>query len=1144
MRWRRIAFWLSFGALAVIVLALTWLWTADLGVFKPQVERFVTEKTGREFAIDGNFYVDLAASSSVIAEQVRFGNAAWADDSDMVRVGRVEVRIDLWSLVRGPIIFELIDIDDADVQLLHPEGQEPNWVLPIEQAPPAEGPRPGLDLLFEQIYVDRVVLNLDSHERDRPLELQLNTVRQQQRADGMLDVNIDAALGGKVVKVEGEIGTRQALLAGKDVQFDVDVVLDTFELTGSGYIDDLVNPVRPEFEFTAVGPDIDDLTRLLGLGEEGSGDIAISGSLQKITDDRLLLEANGNIGETKIQSQGTVTDLRSLKDIDFDLTASGPDLGRILRLAGIHQVREAPFMIRIDAKTEGNTFTINEGNMVFGEAQIDISGHMPNFPSVDDAVIKLLIEGPDIARFRYVTGLPGAAEGAFKLGFTIDVTDDGVEVLQLDIETALGEIRGSGRLGQPPEFFSSQAELLIKSDSLERVATAYGVEGMPDYPFEIRGTAEYVEGALRSTKPLVATVGNVTATLDGLLVFAQGVRGSGVAFTLKGPNLSELIGAFVEAEGVPGEAYDLGGQLEVRDDGYRFRHVQGTIGTSAVSVDGLLTTRRGLDGTRFEFAAGGPAFEEVIEDLVDLEVREGPYDLSGKIELAPDLIRFEDIELDRNTGHISLDLDLGLPVSERRIKYNARARGTDVRTILAGIGPFEFKELPVFIDARGEVDGESLRFETFDVDIGGATTSSQGHLEYAEHGGDSELDWSGNIPSLARLATFNGREFRDQGVSWSAHLAGRDGVLRVDDMSVKLGDSDASGTIHFDGNGIPELKVNVQSDSLVYAPLLEEEEFEYDPEPEFEDGKLIPDVAVPFEAMKELNASIDIDIKELQRDTLFMRNIEVDAYLRDGVLEISKAGFEARSGAMLARARLEPAEGSGAASIELIARQFALGMSQLNMDLAMTGDIDINLKSTGADLRELLGNANGELFLNTRGGRMANSRVLHALWGDLLEGILNTINPFRESDPFTDFDCIVVPMRIDDGQVAGAPNSFISTNKLRIVTRSSINMKTEEMRVGVRTTPRRTLSISAGELVNPYVQVVGTLAAPRLAVDETGVLISGGAAVATAGLSVLARGIWDRVSRSRTPCKDTSDQALEELSDRLPDLAIEGLERI
>ena len=38
MRWRRIVFWLSFSMLAAIVLALAWLWKADLGVFKPQVE--------------------------------------------------------------------------------------------------------------------------------------------------------------------------------------------------------------------------------------------------------------------------------------------------------------------------------------------------------------------------------------------------------------------------------------------------------------------------------------------------------------------------------------------------------------------------------------------------------------------------------------------------------------------------------------------------------------------------------------------------------------------------------------------------------------------------------------------------------------------------------------------------------------------------------------------------------------------------------------------------------------------------------------------------------------------------------------------------------------------------------------------------
>jgi hypothetical protein len=70
------------------------------------------------------------------------------------------------------------------------------------------------------------------------------------------------------------------------------------------------------------------------------------------------------------------------------------------------------------------------------------------------------------------------------------------------------------------------------------------------------------------------------------------------------------------------------------------------------------------------------------------------------------------------------------------------------------------------------------------------------------------------------------------------------------------------------------------------------------------------------------------------------------------------------------------------------------------------------------------------------------------------------------------------------------------------------------------------------------------MAAPRLAVDETGLLISGGAAVATGGLSVLAKGVWDRMSRSKDPCNQASDRAIELLGARFPDLEIEGLGRI
>ena len=109
---------------------------------------------------------------------------------------------------------------------------------------------------------------------------------------------------------------------------------------------------------------------------------------------------------------------------------------------------------------------------------------------------------------------------------------------------------------------------------------------------------------------------------------------------------------------------------------------------------------------------------------------------------------------------------------------------------------------------------------------------------------------------------------------------------------------------------------------------------------------------------------------------------------------------------------------------------------------------------------------------------------------------------------------------------------------------TSLDLKSERFNTTVRTTPERALSISAGELVNPYVQVVGTLAAPRLAVDETGLLITGGAAVATGGLSILARGIWDRLARSRDPCGQASANAIKDLQDRFPDIVIEAFERL
>jgi uncharacterized protein involved in outer membrane biogenesis len=1146
MRLRKVFFWSFLALFTAIVLALAWLWTADLGIFKPQIERLVTEKTGREFAIEGELLIDFQRHATVVAEDIRLANADWAEEPEMVTVGRLEVRVDLWSLIRGPILVELIDIDDASIRLSNPEDQEPNWILPIETAPREEVvDAPGLDIMFKLVDIDRVSVILESAERTRPLHFEVERLDQRHRDDEFLDLELRATLNDRTVNVDGEVGTWDELLAGRDFEFDIDAVLDTFQFSAKGHIDDLVDLRRPTIEFTAAGPDIDDLTQLLGLGDDGEGDISLSGALVPYTDGALTLDVSGNFGMTEIEASGAVADLRSLDQVALKVYANGPDVSRLLRIAGIHQLRETPFMVRIDAETSQGRFVVREARAVFADSRIDASAEFPNFPSVDDAVIKVQIEGPDIERFRYVTGLPGAATGAFSLDFQADVAEDGVEILELLVRTSLGEVRADGRLGDPETFLGTRLNFSVASDSLARLAGAYGLDGMPDEAVDISGTAEYGEEGVRTIGPVSATIDEISAKVDGLLRLTPGIVGTEFTFDGGGPDLAELVGYFAETDFVPALPYHATGSMEFRDDGFRFRNIRGSLGSSNVQGEGFLVPREWIPGSWFTVQVDGEEYEEIIESILDIDVRPGPYELTGRIDFSAEAITLTDIVVDRKEAGGRLNLGIGMPASRQWLDFDAQVRGPDIRDLVPAVGDFELLPQPVRINVRGKRRGSQFSFDEWQFSVGDATSQASGEFELEDAMTRTEFDFMVNVPNLASLGTWNGHALSEQALSIHAHVTTGDGVVEFEQLQARIGESDVNGYVRLEEGDVPELKVNVYSEELVYKPfVVEPEEYEYEAEPEFEDGRLIPDIPMPFEAMRGLNASVDVDIGLLERGKLLLEDIELIATLQDGVLDISKAALKARSGALSSRARLDPADGAGAASIQLVARQLAFGISEQNVDLAMRGDLDINLRSTGTDLRALLGNANGEFFMDTRGGRVTNNRFIQAIYGDLLQEILTTINPFRQTDPYTDFRCIVVPLKFDDGKVTSAPNGFINTSKVRMAATTSLDLKSEKLQVAVRTTPERALSISAGELINPYVQVVGTLARPRLAVDETGLLITGGAAVATGGLTILARGIWDRLARSRNPCEDTSARAREELADRFPDIVIESFERI
>ena len=1142
MGWRRIALWLTSSFLLLLVVALCWVWLGDLGVFKPQLERWVTEQTGREFAIDGRFEVDVGRETVIVAEGVRFANAEWAESQQMLDVGHLELRIDTFSLFGAPLTIELIEVNDAVIRLEDPAAGNPSWVF----LPAAGGAEPAADdddsvveLIVRHINTDDIRVIYESADRTGPLDLRVATLRQQHRADEFLELTLDGQLNERNFDIRAVVGTWDALLAETDVEYEIEAQLDTFDISSKGTIDDLVDPHRPSLTFAASGPDINDLLRLLKVEEGGSGDIDLSGSLMPSDDGPMILDIEGRLGQTNVDASGSVSDLQSLDQFDVTMRASSPDISRILALFGFEGAQESPFTIELNASRQGPALEIERAHLEVAGAVFDLKARLPGFPGADEGTARLEIKGSDFSRLRELLRLPGRADGPFSLDLELDSDDQGEEFLRIALASTLASIEATGHISNDTRYVGSELDFTLTSDSLARVGKAYGLPRLPDLPMTASGSFAVEDGAIRLRGPVTADIDGTRLQVEGLLALAPRLEGSRLSLGVDTPDLAGLVGMFAPSERVPPLPIDVSGQVWLRGDRFTFSDVRGNLGQSSVDADGTLKLTAGIAGSEFRIASSGPAFEELLAHIPDIDVYPGTYELSGALAFGSDAIQFRNVDLSRPRGEVRGNVTVGLSQPRPLIDFDVSSRGPSVHSLLASLGDFEIEDAPFSAIARGGLRDGKLALARFDVEVGEATVEAKGDLDLEQGGKSTKLEFALNIPNLARLGLLGQRRPLEQGLVMTATVRGTGDSVRIDDLVAKIGESDVRASLHLEKGDIPNLRIEVLSDSLRLAPFLEEDTSDYDAAPRFDDGRLIPDIELPFDALRKLNASVVLDIKALQRESLLLNDVTMRAELKDGAFYLHEAGFRASNGWLQAHAALEPADGVGKAKLAISARDLRLGLVARGAGPTTRTDIDVNIDATGMDLRTLAGNSTGVLFLEMRDFTAPNNTMLKHLYGDMLNEILDTINPFSKADTETRIDCVVFPIEINNGRLGVNPEALVLTDKIRIVSDASINLRTEKLEMTFRTTPRKGLTISAGEILNPFVMVVGTLAAPRLAVDAKGSLISGGAAVATGGLSVLARATWERLVRSKNPCDTASKQGIELLQDRFAEFPTE-----
>ncbi len=133
-------------ALVVVLIgtAIILLLTIDLGRFKGNLENYVSDATGRQFAIAGRFEPSIGGTVDLVAEGVRLENAEWGTAENILELERLVVSVDTWSLLSGPIEVLNLEVEGLTLHVEKEPGTQQSswsWRSPSATSLPGRGER-------------------------------------------------------------------------------------------------------------------------------------------------------------------------------------------------------------------------------------------------------------------------------------------------------------------------------------------------------------------------------------------------------------------------------------------------------------------------------------------------------------------------------------------------------------------------------------------------------------------------------------------------------------------------------------------------------------------------------------------------------------------------------------------------------------------------------------------------------------------------------------------------------------------------------------------------------------------------------------------------------------------------------------------
>jgi hypothetical protein len=334
---------ISLGALALACLALLAivLLTFQDDDYRRLATRAATHLTGFAVTINGPFSLNLSTEPSLSAQAIRLDSGPAGDPPPITAIGSLKIRVALWPLITGTLIFRELQIEDV--------------VLAIESGRKTEGDDPrrahrrasrGIRIpVFESVRLQNIRLDLIDTPASRTFQVHLRRFSIDGAPNNSLLVSGLGSINGNEFSLEGRVGALAAILEGKEpfpVAFDFQAA--GFHVSLSGTVEDMVAGKGMALRLSGETGELAVLLGMLKIRTPPLGALKFQATVSRDVDAPRLSDLSVTLsGGARLEFTltGAVDDLTSGGGTDFRFTAacSDPEVLTLLLPANLPEVQ-------------------------------------------------------------------------------------------------------------------------------------------------------------------------------------------------------------------------------------------------------------------------------------------------------------------------------------------------------------------------------------------------------------------------------------------------------------------------------------------------------------------------------------------------------------------------------------------------------------------------------------------------------------------------------------------------------------------------------------------------------------------------------------------------------------------------------------